>query len=650
MEPKKESTFDCFCRRKWHFLIGLLLIFSAAVSIYGSGLNYFYDIDEPKYARAVYEMVSAGNPLAPMFDGIPRMEKPPLTYWVMYPFAWLASYDGFGGNALFLLRLPAVICSILMVLGTALIGRRLFGPGTGLLAGVILQSSVLFKFMSVMMKVDVVFACTMTWIIYFYLKRFLGDKSVRTASAGTILTALGMLAKGPCVFLPMAGYALAVGIRTNQRRLDESGRPVTFFSSLSFNGLAHALRQEHKILLLWLIVGSIPFLLWLGAVQSSSGINYLSGMLGELSHNTSATGSKFLYRLNRFDPYFDTLTSIFFPWGAYLFGTVNDIWEKIKKRHDEKLIFMVCVFLIYLLVFTLFFKLKAKRYMLPMLPLLSILISNWLLNACRDKTYRNLFAVGFGWICLIAGLFSYRSFKFSSVSVNLSDRVPVGQYMELMTPFFIALCCFLAVFLVVSLMQRERPVLHILVGALAITGVMPFYYQTLPSYTSLAENRPYPILGKALIDRVAEVAEGETLILHRPDFVKKFPDMLYYIKNISHDGKPSYSLGYKAGPAEFIQALSAPGTAGEVFCREHADADKYPAYNFFRNTGFNDAVLLLDPEEYPEFEAYLKIMPPKISNRIKVEKIELLTIKWVVINVYLVHWQPEDEISVQNNG
>lgn len=136
-----ESGLNGFCRKNWALLLGMLLLFSAVVSFYGTWLNYFYDIDEPKYARAVYEMIHSGNLLAPMFDGLPRMEKPPLAYWVMYPFAWLASLDGFSGNALTFFRLPTVICSVLMVLGTALTGRKLFGPATGLLAGMILQSS-----------------------------------------------------------------------------------------------------------------------------------------------------------------------------------------------------------------------------------------------------------------------------------------------------------------------------------------------------------------------------------------------------------------------------------------------------------------------------------------------------------------------------
>ena len=479
MDNKPESGLNEFCRKNWVLLLGILLLFSAVVSFYGTWLNYFYDIDEPKYARAVYEMLHSGNLLAPMFDGMPRMEKPPLAYWAMYPFAWLASLDGFSGNALTFFRLPTVICSVLMVLGTALTGRRLFGPATGLLAGMILQSSVLFKFMAVMMKVDVVFACCVTWATYFYLQRYLGDKSTKVAVGGAVLTALGVLAKGPFAFLPMAGYALAVGIRHNVNKKNESGEPASFMSAMNIKGLVAAKWDDRNILLLWFVAGCAPFFLWLYGAWISSGFDYTQGLLGQFFHNTASTSSKVTDKLSHLDPYFDTLTVIFFPWGGYVFGTVYGIWRSIREKFNEKYVFMACVFLVYLIIFTLLFKLKSNRYMLPILPLLSVLVCDWLVNAKRDKTYRTLFEMGFVWILSMAAMLGYRSFKSMSVSVNLADRVPVGPYMELMLPFFVALGGFFLVMLIVSIKQSQRPALHIVVGALAITGGNAFLLQSI---------------------------------------------------------------------------------------------------------------------------------------------------------------------------
>ncbi|WP_415719107.1 ArnT family glycosyltransferase [Maridesulfovibrio sp.] len=640
MNTKPESGLNDYCRKNWPLLLGLLLLFSAVVAFYGTWLNYFYDIDEPKYARAVYEMVHSGNLLAPMFDGMPRMEKPPLAYWVMFPFAWLASLGDFSGNVLPLLRLPTVICSVLIVLGTSLTGRKLFGPATGLMAGMILQSALLFKFMAVMMKVDVVFACCVTWATYFYLLRYLGDKSPRVAAGGAILTALGVLAKGPFAFLPMAGYALAVGIRHNVNKKNESGESATFMSAFNIKGLVAAKWADRNVLLLWFIAGCVPFFLWLYAAWLSSGFNYTQGLTGQFFHNTASTSSKIMEKLSGLDPYFDTLTVIFFPWGGYVFGAFYGIYRAVREKFNEKYVFMACVFMVYLLVFTLLFKLKSNRYMLPLLPLLSIAVCDWLLNAKRDKTYSTLFEMGFVWILSMAGMLGYRSVKSASVSVNLADRVPVGQYTELMLPFFIALGAFFLVMLVVSVKQSRRPALHIVVGALAVTVVMPFYYNALPSYTSLTENRPLPILGQALTDRIAEFADGNTLVLHRPFFIKAFPDVVYYLKKLDKGGNCVYSLGSNARSGDLVQALATPNIAAELFKKEHPDADKYPLYKFLKKTKFKNAVLLLSPVDYQKLKPFLDSLPPMVKQLIEVEEMDMLTIKWMKDKVFIVRFNP----------
>ncbi|WP_432738488.1 ArnT family glycosyltransferase [Maridesulfovibrio sp. FT414] len=640
MTEQTESGLDKFCRERWPMLLALLLLFSVIVSTYGTWLNYFYDIDEPKYARSVYEMIKSGNFLVPMFDGIPRMEKPPLAYWVMSPFAWLASLSDFSGNTLFVLRIPTIICSVLMVLGTALTGRRLFGPATGLLAGAILQSSVLFKFMAVMMKVDVVFACCVTWASYFYLLRYLGDRSRKVATGGAILTALGVLAKGPFAFLPMAGYVLAEGIRFNTQKARESDTQSTFLSSLNIRGLVAAKWNERKIILLWFVAGCVPFFLWLYMAWTNSSFDYTQGLIGQFFHNTSTTGTKALDKLSRLDPYIDTLTVIFFPWGGYVFGTVYSIWRSLKERFDERYVFMACVFLIYLAVFTLLFKLKSNRYMLPVLPLLSILVCDWLLNARRDKAYRTMFEMGFIWLCSMAAMLGYRSFKSGNVSVNLADGVVVGQYMDLMLPFFIALGCFFLVLLYVSIKQHDYPALHITAAAVAISTVMPFYYHALPAYSSLTENRPLPIMGQAVTDRLKEFAGPDTLIMHRPYFIKTYPDVVYFLKKLDNGSKCMYSLGSGSHPGEILQALATPHMAADLFKKEHTDAEKYPAYSYFRNTEFKNAVLLLTNDDYTEFYRFIQSMPPMLRELLTVEELDVLTVKWVNQRVYILRFSP----------
>lgn len=383
------------------------------------------------------------------------------------------------------------------------------------------------------------------------------------------------------------------------------------------------------------------FFLWLYFAWLGSGFDYTQGLVGQFFHNTSTTGAKVANKLSRLDPYFDTLTVIFFPWGGYVFGAVYGVWKTLREKFDEKYVFTVCVFLVYLVIFTLLFKLKSNRYMLPVLPLLSILVCDWLLNSRRDKNYRIFFEMGFIWICSMAAMLGYRSFKAMKVSVNLADAVPVGQYMEFMIPCFIALGCFFVVFLLVSAKQSEYPVLHIVVGALAISSVVPFYYNALPSYTSLSENRPLPVMGQAVTDKLKEMVDGETLVLHRPFFIKAFPDVVYYLKKLDKDGKCMYSLGSKSSPPKVMQALADPRMAADLFKKEFPDAEKYPAYRYFKETGFKSAVLLLASHDYSEFYRFIQTLPPMLKKMVEIVELDVLTIKWVEHRVYLVRFNPK---------
>lgn len=639
MTENQPSVLNEYFDRNWKLLLLILGLFTAAVAFYGSGLEFFYDIDEPKYARSVYEMIHTGNFLAPMFDGVPRMEKPPLTYWIMSPFMWIAAKISAQTAGFYILRLPTVICSVLISLGTASIGRRLFGSTTGIMAGVLMVSSLLFKFMSVMMKVDIVFTCCVTWSVYFYLEYYLGRTTKTVTFGAAVLTALGVLAKGPFAFLPLAGFVAACVIRKNVQNINSSGKNASFTGAISLSGIAPAAKEYFKPVLLWFLSGCIPFFVWLYAVLVLTGFDYTQGLVGQFFLNTATTTTKVFAKFGRLDPYFDTLTVIFFPWGGYLFGAVFGVWKVLREKYNEKYVFVICVTLTYLLVFTLLFKLKSNRYMLPVLPFVSILISDWLINSKRDKAYKTMFEMGFVWICSMAGMMLYRSFKFKMVTVNLADGIMLERYIEYMTPFFIAAGVFFIILLLASIVQYKKPVWHILAGSVAIVAVMPFYYHALPSYASMDINRPLPILGQYVSDDLVKNDSGKTLVMHRPFFISTFPDVVYYLKKLDKDGTCMYSLGTSANPVEVIQTLATPENAVNLFEKEHKNAAKYPAYSYFKNSRFNSAVLLLSAYDYTKFKTFLDQLPAPVKPYLNIEKKVLLSVKWVPEEIYIVRFK-----------
>ena len=117
----------------------LLLAVTAALCLPNLGVPSLWDIDEGNNADAAREMMSAGNWVVPKFNGELRVDKPALLYWLQ-----IGAYRAFGVNE-FSARLPSALAAILAVLVTYELGRRLFrSTRTGLLAGMILGSTIAF--------------------------------------------------------------------------------------------------------------------------------------------------------------------------------------------------------------------------------------------------------------------------------------------------------------------------------------------------------------------------------------------------------------------------------------------------------------------------------------------------------------------------
>ena len=120
--------------RPLHWLV--LLAVGGLLTFPNLGAPALWDMDEGVNAECGREMLEADQWVVPTFNWELRTAKPVLTYWLMR-----LSYDAFGVDE-WAARLPSAVCSLLTVLVTYELGRRMFGPPTGLLAGVALASCV----------------------------------------------------------------------------------------------------------------------------------------------------------------------------------------------------------------------------------------------------------------------------------------------------------------------------------------------------------------------------------------------------------------------------------------------------------------------------------------------------------------------------
>ena len=116
-------------------LAGLAL----ALVIFGGSLGrrHLYDSDEARFALLAQDILTRGDWLLPRLRGEPYMNRPPLFIWLIV----LVSLPGRRVTE-FTAQLPAALGAAGAVMGTALIGARLWGRRVGFAAALILGTSV----------------------------------------------------------------------------------------------------------------------------------------------------------------------------------------------------------------------------------------------------------------------------------------------------------------------------------------------------------------------------------------------------------------------------------------------------------------------------------------------------------------------------
>ena len=153
--------FQALCGRTGHYL--LLAAAWACLCLVNLGTPSLWDIDEGNNAEAAREMYESGNWIVPTFNFVLRVDKPALLYWLQ-----MLAYHFFGVSE-FSARLPSALAALGAVLLTYELGRKMFNPVSGLYAGLILVSSVLFCASAHFANPDALLnACTVLTFLFFW--------------------------------------------------------------------------------------------------------------------------------------------------------------------------------------------------------------------------------------------------------------------------------------------------------------------------------------------------------------------------------------------------------------------------------------------------------------------------------------------------
>ncbi len=161
-----------------------------------------FDRDESRFAQASKQMVQTHDFVSIYFQDVPRNKKPVGIYWLQSASAMATG----AVDQIWAYRLPSLLGGILAVLLTAAMGARLFTARVGLLAGVILATTLLMGVESRMAKTDAMLLASICALLYPLVCLF-KDGTLSTARALLFWGALavGVLIKGPLPLLALLG-------------------------------------------------------------------------------------------------------------------------------------------------------------------------------------------------------------------------------------------------------------------------------------------------------------------------------------------------------------------------------------------------------------------------------------------------------------
>ena len=174
----------------------VLLLLATFLLVLEPGRVPLFEPDEGRYGEIPREMLATGDWVTPRLNGVLYFEKPPLYYWSV-----AASMAVLGPTEL-AVRLPGKLSAAGMVLLAAAFARRRYGARTGLLAGLVLASSLLVVALARIAIIDPMLSLAMSGAAFAFAAFAEGDadgdgKRARRALYGFhVACAAAVLLKG----------------------------------------------------------------------------------------------------------------------------------------------------------------------------------------------------------------------------------------------------------------------------------------------------------------------------------------------------------------------------------------------------------------------------------------------------------------------
>jgi 4-amino-4-deoxy-L-arabinose transferase-like glycosyltransferase len=333
---------------------------------------------EKRVWEVTQTMLHTKSFMVPYLGGEPHLTKPPLVYWMGAVTGLLSHRDD-----AFVIRVPSVLCAIICMVFTYLLGCNLESRRVGFLAALILVSSYLFTERGVLGTFDIPLTAAVVLALYGAWQWVSSRKK-----AGVILlllgSVLGFMIKGPVAWIIVT---------------------IAVIGQL-------AMRRELKRLATWHILAFIGVLLVCSSVwfvyvivreplAKTVFVNELSLVVGKVPHSPTAKHYKPFYQ------YLVELPRNVAPWSIYLPLIALLFFRRRLLTRASPLSFPI-IWVVGNIVFFSLIPSKQGAYLLPLYPAIAIIVS-WSLVASlqgerRETSWLRNTHIALGILCLPTGI------------------------------------------------------------------------------------------------------------------------------------------------------------------------------------------------------------------------------------------------------
>jgi len=332
------------------------------------------DVDAVQ-AQIAHNMLQSGDWVTARLDGVAYLEKSPLKYWLM-----AISFKIFGVHD-WAARIPIALATVLLCWVTARFAAWAFGRRTGMIAGLILATSIgLFLFTRILIP-DVILTLTITLTLWGLLRSLDDTETHPTRWAMTMWAAMatGLLLKGLIAALfPVAAGLLYLGVtgqllvgRTWARLKPWLGIPLLLLIAAPWHVLATLRNPPYFDLTMHSESGSYHGFFWFYFINEHV-LRFLN-LRYPRDYNTVPRVYFWLFHL-----------LWLFPWSLY-FPTVFQLSFRKPDRASRVRLLALCWAGFILIFFT--FSTTQEYYSMPCYPALAMLLASGIVAGSRSLKY-----------------------------------------------------------------------------------------------------------------------------------------------------------------------------------------------------------------------------------------------------------------------